>query len=343
MRFAQVGGNIPFWGAIGHPGNEEMAQPPPNAKLAQSPRSVQGLRSPRPTLSNFGAFVPRCWVIRARFLPMVAETWIPPPSGVGRWLRRLASEGPAEAEVRVSQLSASQLVAHGLEGSLRWRIAYEPFWSEFFQRLEDVMEEVDLPEALKLARVFATLRRVHRGCVDACVAKVRDADAEVLLGVKEADLAFAAEALAVMRETEALDVVLRVLASRVHRIATPLAARLVDVSREAHASECSDFADALLPSFNCIPNLLQPGAQSAHLTPCRACVVPLHPRLGYSLPQSAPKDIAKRKANASELPLAILIIRITDITEAVGRQLIVLHQEPRPTGTACTAPAQLFF
>ena len=85
----------------------------------------------------------------------------------------------------------------------------------------------------------------------------------------------------------------------------------------------------------------QPGAQSAHLTPCRACVVPLHPRLGYSLPQSAPKDIAKRKANASELPLAILNIRITDITEAVGRQLIVLHQEPRPTGTACTAPALL--
>ncbi|CAE7654511.1 unnamed protein product, partial [Symbiodinium sp. CCMP2456] len=111
------------------------------------------------------------------------------------------------------------------------------------------MEEVDLPEALKLVRIFATLRTVHRGCVDACVAKVRDADAEVLLGVKEADVAFAAEALAMMRETEALDVLLRVLASRVHRIATPLAARLVDISCEAHSSECADFADALCRSL----------------------------------------------------------------------------------------------
>ncbi|CAE7473984.1 unnamed protein product [Symbiodinium sp. CCMP2592] len=133
------------------------------------------------------------------------------------WAGSIEDIAETIAEVRVSQLSAPQLVAHGLEGSLRWRIAYEPFWSDFFQRLQDVMEEVDLPEALKLVRVFATLRTVHRGCVDACVAKVRDADAEVLLGVKEGDLASAAEALAVMRETEALDVVLRVLASRVHR------------------------------------------------------------------------------------------------------------------------------
>ncbi|CAE7358327.1 unnamed protein product, partial [Symbiodinium pilosum] len=168
---------------------------------------------------------------------------------------------PPIAVAKVAELSASQLAAHGLEGVLRWKIEYEPFWAEFFQRLTDVLDEVSVGDALQLVRVFAQLRSVHLDSVAACVAKVCDAEAEILLDLKETDLAYGAEALATMQETEALAVVLRVLASRVYRLEIPLATRLLDACRqvlthdtgttaqermiEASSAESSDFADAL--------------------------------------------------------------------------------------------------
>ncbi|CAE8605440.1 unnamed protein product [Polarella glacialis] len=151
---------------------------------------------------------------------------------------------PQIARADPRSMSLPQLVSHGREAALRWRIEYPAFWEAFFQRLRELREEVRLVEAARLLHIFAQLRLVDLELVDFCVQLVAEAEAEALLDLKEQELTQAAEALGAMQRPEAMAVVLRPLVARVHRLDVGLLVRLLAVAKEVGCSMAGDLADA---------------------------------------------------------------------------------------------------
>eukprot|EP00434_Breviolum_minutum_P022179 symbB.v1.2.019580.t1/scaffold1585.1/size110488/1 len=150
---------------------------------------------------------------------------------------------PAIALEDPSLMSLIHLLKHGHDASHRWQIQHPPFWEVFFQRLEQLKHQVTVAEAIQVLRIVVNLRLVDVELVDLSVETLLQAEDEDLLDLPQKDLVDAAEALAVIRP-QAMDIVLRVLAARAHRLRASQVAKLLALATEAQRLESHSLADA---------------------------------------------------------------------------------------------------
>lgn len=148
---------------------------------------------------------------------------------------------PPLASADPKMMSLQHLLKHGREATQRWRIQHPAFWRAFFERLGELKDQVNVREAIQVLEISATLRLVDLELVNASVETLLTAEDEDLLDLPQRDLAEAAEALAVIRP-EAMNVVLRVLATRAHRLRAAQFSKVVSLASQAKSSESHHLA-----------------------------------------------------------------------------------------------------
>lgn len=187
---------------------------------------------------------------------------------------------PPLASADPKMMSLQHLLKHGREATQRWRIQHPAFWRAFFERLGELKDQVNVREAIQVLEISATLRLVDLELVNASVETLLTAEDEDLLDLPQRDLAEAAEALAVIRP-EAMSVVLRVLATRAHRLRAAQFSKVVSLASQAKSSESHHLADAF-----CRVLVERQDASSQDLTLAAETTAQLVPKALYRLEPS---------------------------------------------------------
>eukprot|EP00435_Cladocopium_sp_Y103_P034447 s1323_g8.t2 len=226
---------------------------------------------------------------------------------------------PPLASADPKMMSLQHLLKHGREATQRWRIQHPAFWRAFFERLGELKGQVNVPEAIQVLQISAKLRLVDLELVNASVETLLTAEDEDFLDLPQKDLAEAVEALAVIRP-EAMDVALRVLATRAHRLRATQFSKVLSLAAQAKSSELHTLADAF-----CRALVERQDASSQDLTLAAETTAQLVPKGLYRLEPSPCglellfQHAARRVQSFTRLQRLVAAAEISGKTQALQR------------------------